>query len=29
MRRLLKKVADDLANFASGGLTGMIAVETR
>lgn len=24
-----KKVADDLANFASGGLTGMIAVETR
>ncbi len=24
-----KKVADDLANFASGGLTGMIAVETK
>ena len=24
-----KKVADDLANFASGGLTGMVAVETK
>jgi uncharacterized protein (TIGR02118 family) len=24
-----KKVADDLANFASGGLDGLIAVETR
>ncbi len=24
-----KKVADDLANFASGGLTGMVAVETQ
>jgi hypothetical protein len=24
-----KKVADDLANFATGGLDGLIAVETR
>jgi hypothetical protein len=24
-----KKVADDLANFASGGLDGLVAVETR